>query len=119
MKKIVLALAIAVATAAAASAQTAAKTPASKASHQTKAANAMKAPAAKPQVMKVEVVSTDAAAKTITFKDASGANVTLTAVGPAVVTLAKISAGDWVNVTEKGTNATKITKVKATPAKKK
>jgi len=61
VKKIVLALAVAVATAAAANAQTAAtKAPAAKPAAQTKAHAEKAAP------MKAEVVSTDAAAKTIT-----------------------------------------------------
>lgn len=117
MKKIVLALAVAVATAAVASAQTAATKPAA---HQTK-------PAAKPAEhktekaapMKAEVVSTDAAAKTITVKDASGSNVTLTATGAAVAELSKVKAGDWVMVTKSENNATKIAKVKTTETKPK
>ena len=114
MKKTVLALIVAVATAAAANAQTPAKAPAPKA-QQTKATPAG-TPAMKPAkaaAMKVEVVSTDAAAKTITVKDSSGSNETLTATGAAVAALAKVKAGDWVMVTKSDTNATKITKVKA------
>jgi hypothetical protein len=68
--------------------------------------------------MKAEVVSTDAAAKTITVKDASGANVTLTATGGAVAELSKLKAGDMVMVTKSENNATKITKVKTTEAAK-
>lgn len=117
MKKIVLALAVVVATAAAANAQTAAK-PAT----QTKPAAKTAAPKAeKAAPMKAEVVSTDAAAKTITVKDASGSNVTLTATGSAVAELSKVKAGDWVMVTKSENNATKITKVKteAKPKEKK
>jgi len=106
VKKIVLALAVAVATAAAANAQTAAAKPAPKAS-QTKAAPAAKMPAAKAHTTKAEVVSTDAAAKTITIKDASGADMTLTATGPAVGSLSKVKAGDWVMVTHTDTSASK------------
>ena len=88
MKKIVLALAMAVATAAAANAQTAAKAPAAKPANQTKST---KAPAAahteKAAPIHGEVVSTDATAKTITVKDASGSNVTLTATGAAIAEL--------------------------------
>jgi hypothetical protein len=43
----------------------------------------------------------------------------LTATGAAVASLAKVKAGDWVMVTHADTTATKITKVKATPAAKK
>lgn len=121
MKKIVLALVVAVATAAAANAQTAAKAPAAKA-NQTKAAPAAKAPEMKPAKaapMKVEVVSTDPTAKTITVKDSSGSNVTLTATGTAVASLAKVKSGDWVLVTKNDSNATKITKVKTTAKAKK
>ena len=113
VKKIVLALAVAVAIAATASAQTATKAPASKAASQTKAAPAAMAPAAKAKATKAEVVSTDPAAKTITVKDSSGSNMTLTATGTAVAALAKVKAGDWVMVTHTDTNATKIVKVKA------
>jgi glucose/arabinose dehydrogenase len=118
MKKIVLALAVVVATAASASAQTAAKAPAMK-SNQAKAAQAAKAPAMKATSTRVEVVSTDAAAKTITVKDASGSNMTLTATGGAVAELGKLKAGDWVMVTHTDTNATKIAKVKTPAAKAK
>ena len=112
MKKIVLALAVAVATAAAANAQTAAtKAPAAKPA-QTKAAHTEKA-----APMKAEVVSTDATAKTITVKDASGSNVTLTATGSAVAELSKVKAGDWVMVTKAENNATHISKVKETTSK--
>jgi ribosomal protein L12E/L44/L45/RPP1/RPP2 len=116
VKKIVLAIAVVIASAAVASAQTAAtkpagqtKSPAKSAEHKTEKAAPMKA----------EVVSTDAAAKTITVKDASGANVTLTATGSAVAELAKVKAGDMVMVTKSENNATKITKVKTTEAKPK
>ena len=116
MKKIVLALAVVVASAAAASAQTAAKAPAMK---QTKASTAAKAPAMKPMSTRAEVVSTDATAKTITVKDSSGSNMTLTATGGAVAELSKLKAGDWVMVTHNDTSATKISKVKAPGAKAK
>jgi glucose/arabinose dehydrogenase len=119
VKKIVLALAVAVATAAAANAQTAAKpAPAAKTSA-SKAGDQTKPPAkheAKPKAesVKGEVVSTDATAKTITVKDASGSNVTLTATGSAVAELAKLKPGDMVMVTKSENNATKITKAKPT-----
>jgi glucose/arabinose dehydrogenase len=118
VKKIVLALAVAVATAAAANAQTATKAPAAKPAAQTKPAT--KAPAAKAEKtapMKAEVVSTDATAKTITVKDASGSNVTLTATGSAVAELSKVKAGDMVMVTKSENNATHISKVKETTTK--
>jgi glucose/arabinose dehydrogenase len=120
VKKIVLALAVAVATAAAANAQTAAKAPADKAAAAKPAAaqaHPAKAHTEKAAPMKAEVVSTDATAKTITVKDASGSNVTLTATGAAVSELAKVKAGDWVMVTKSENNATKITKVKDTATK--
>jgi glucose/arabinose dehydrogenase len=114
VKKIVLALAVVVATAAAANAQTAAasKAPAAKSTAQTAKPHAEKA-----APMKAEVVSTDATAKTITVKDASGSNVTLTATGGAVAELSKVKAGDMVMVTKADNNATKITKVKETTTK--
>ena len=116
MKKIVLALAVAVATAAAANAQTAAtKAPALKPANQTKSAAKTHEPKAAP--MRAEVVSTDATAKTITVKDSSGSNVTLTATGGAVAELSKVKAGDMVMVTKSENNATKITKVKQTASK--
>jgi glucose/arabinose dehydrogenase len=115
VKKIVLALAVAVATAAAANAQTtASKAPVAKSTAQTHAA---KAHTEKAAPMKAEVVSTDATAKTITVKDASGSNVTLTATGGAVAELSKVKAGDMVMVTKADNNATKITKVKETTSK--
>jgi glucose/arabinose dehydrogenase len=115
VKKIVLALAVAVATAAAANAQTAAtKAPAAKPAAQTKS-TAPKAEKAAP--MKAEVVSADPTAKTITVKDASGSNVTLTATGSAVAELSKVKAGDWVMVTKAENNATHISKVKETTSK--
>jgi glucose/arabinose dehydrogenase len=118
VKKIVLALAVAVATAAAASAQTAATKPAAKPADQTKSAtHAPAAKAEKAAPMKAEVVSTDATAKTITVKDASGSNVTLTATGAAVAELAKVKAGDTVMVTKSENNATKIVKAKTTTSK--
>jgi len=119
VKKIILALVVAVATAAAANAQTAAKQPAAKqtatkpaakpAADQAKPAPA---PAAKAGATKGEVVSTDATAKTITVKDASGASLTYTATGAAVAELAKLSAGDHVTVTHSDMTATKIVKAK-------
>jgi ribosomal protein L12E/L44/L45/RPP1/RPP2 len=113
VKKIVLAIAVVIASAAVASAQTAATKPA----HQAKpAAKTAEHKAEKAAPMKAEVVSTDAAAKTITVKDASGANVTLTATGSAVAELSKVKAGDMVMVTKSENNATKITKVKTTEA---
>ena len=116
VKKIVLALAVAVATAAAANAQTATKAPAAKPAAQTKSA-AAKPAHEKAAPMKAEVVSTDATAKTITVKDASGSNVTLTATGAAVAELSKVKAGDMVMVTKSENNATKIAKVKETTTK--
>jgi len=118
VKKIVLAIAVVIASAAVASAQTAATKPA----HQTKsAAKSAEHKTEKAAPMKAEVVSTDAAAKTITVKDASGANVTLTATGSAVAELSKVKAGDMVMVTKSENNATKIAKVKteAKPKEKK
>lgn len=117
MKKIVLALAVAVAVAAAANAQTAAtKAPAAKPAAQTKSA-AAKPAHEKAAPMKAEVVSTDATAKTITVKDASGSNVTLTATGSAVAELSKVKAGDMVMVTKSENNVTKIAKVHETTTK--
>ena len=123
MKNIVLAIALTVATAAVANAQTATAKPqtapaGAKAQPATPPAHAAKAHAAKAATMKAEVVSTDATAKTITVKDAAGASTTLTATGGAVASLASLKAGDWVNVTKSENNATRITKVKATGAKK-
>ena len=71
------------------------------------------APAAKATSTKGEVVSTDATAKTVTVKDASGASQTYTATGAAVAELAKLSAGDHVTVTHNDMTATKIVKAKA------
>jgi glucose/arabinose dehydrogenase len=113
VKKIVLAVALAVATAAAASAQT------TKPAEPKPPAKTTAPKAEKAAPMKAEVVSTDAAAKTITVKDASGANVTLTATGSAVAELSKLKAGDMVMVTKAENNATKITKVKTTESKPK
>ena len=45
--------------------------------------------------------------------------MTLTATGGAVAELSKVKAGDMVMVTESGTNATKISKVKTTEEKPK
>jgi hypothetical protein len=139
VKKFVLALVVAAASVGVASAQTAPKTTAPKApatSSQTKAAapakpSAAKTPAAKPatpssakaHTMKAEVVSTDETAKSITVKDSTGANQTLTASGAAVAALAKVKAGDMVTITEHDSTATKIVKAKAhktakAPAKK-
>ena len=123
MKKIVLALAVAVAMAGAANAQTAAKAPAAKASASKAADQAKAAPKheahAKAEAVKGEVVSTDATAKTITVKETSGSNVTLTATGGAVAELAKLKPGDMVTVMKSENNATKITKAKTTEAKPK
>jgi hypothetical protein len=116
VKKIVLALALSVATAAAANAQTAAAKPAApKAGSQAKADTKA---AGKGMAMKGEVVSTDATAKTITVKDASGTSTTLTATGGAVASLAGLKPGDQVMVTHSDTSATKITKVKGSGGKK-
>ena len=46
--------------------------------------------------MKAEVVSVDETAKSITVKDSTGANQTLTASGKAVAELAKVKAGEMV-----------------------
>jgi len=116
VKKIVLAIALSVATAAAANAQsTTAKPAAPKAGSQAKSDTKA---AGKAMAMKGEVVSTDATAKTITVKDASGTSTTLTATGGAVAALAGLKPGDQVMVTHSDTSATKITKVKASSAKK-
>lgn len=117
MKKVVLALVVAVATVAVTHAQTA-KPAAKLASQAAKPAPAAKGTAAKHAVMKAEVVSTDAAAKTITVKDSSGMSTTLTATGPAVAALAKVKGGDWVLVTHSDTTATKIVKTKGAAAPK-
>jgi hypothetical protein len=106
VKKIALALMIALAAAGAASAQSSSKKATSKAAEHTAAP--------KPTSMKAEVVSTDAAAKTITVKDSTGASKTLTATGGAVASLAKVKAGDYVMVTGTDTTATKISVVKDT-----
>jgi Cu/Ag efflux protein CusF len=113
VRNIVLALVVTLATVGVANAQT--KAPAKSATAATKA------PAPKATVTKGEVVSTDATAKTITLKDSSGANLTLTATGSAVASLAKVKAGDHVSVTHTDMNATKIVKAAAAkePAKKK
>src|SRR4051794_11295453 len=109
---------MAVATAGVASAQTAAKAPAAKPATQTKSpAKAPATHAEKAAPIKGEVVSTDATAKTITVKDSSGSNVTLTATGAAVAELAKVKAGDTVMVTKSENNATKIVKAKTTTSK--
>ena len=111
MKKIVVALFVAAATAAVASAQTA---PASTRMSQAKPAHT-KAMMDKAHTMKAEVVSVDAAAKSITVKASSGSNETLTAAGGAVAALSKVKAGDWVTITAHDTTATRI--IKAKPAK--
>ena len=105
MRNIVLALVVAIAAVGVANAQT--KAPAKAATSSTKA------PAAKASVTKGEVVSTDATAKTITLKDSTGNNVTYTATGGAVASLAKVKAGDHVSVTHTDANATKIVKAAA------
>lgn len=126
MKNIVIALAVVLAAATAASAQTPAPktapraTPAAPATPATPAAPAAKPMAsskAKAETMKAEVVSTDAAAKTITVKDAAGASTTLTASGSAVAALANLKAGDWVTVTHNTTTATHIVKAKSSGGK--
>ena len=125
MKKIVLALAVAVAMVGVANAQTAAKAStaskatASKAADQAKPAAKQHEAHAKAEAVKGEVVSTDATAKTITVKESSGSNVTLTATGGAVAELAKLKPGDMVTVMKSENNATKITKAKSTESKPK
>ena len=110
VKRIALALVVALAAVGAVSAQTPSKKGSSKAA-------APAAPVAKAAPMKMEVVSADATAKTITVKDSAGSSKTLTATGGAVSALAKVKAGDWVMVTANDTTATKIAMVKATPSK--
>jgi Cu/Ag efflux protein CusF len=115
VKKIALALVVALAAAGAANAQTSKKAP-------SKAA-APASPVAKATPMKMEVVSVDATAKTITVKDATGSSKTLTATGGAIPALSKVKAGDSVMVTAIDTTATKIVAVKepkapAAPKKK-
>ena len=78
-----------------------------------------KAPAAKAHTMKAEVVSVDETAKSITVKDSTGANETLTASGKAVAELAKVKAGDMVTITAHETTATSIVKAKPAKAPKK
>ena len=118
MKKILIAL-----VAAAALASTAAASQATKPAAAPKTtAPATKEAAAKPakaNVVAGEVVSVDAAAKSITIKGADGANQTLTATGNAVAQLAKVKAGEQVHVTVEGTNATKIAKATKSTEKKK
>ncbi len=117
MKKIVLAFVVAVATAAVASALPA---HASTTRSQAKATH-QKAAVVKSHTIKAEVVSTDAAAKSITVKESDGSNETLTASGGAVASLAKVKAGDWVTITANETTATRIVKakpMKATAGKK-
>jgi hypothetical protein len=110
VKKIALALVVVLAATGAANAQMSKKAP-------SKAA-APAAPAAKATTTKMEVVSADATAKTLTVKDATGSSKTLTATGGAVAALAKVKAGDWVMVTGTDTTATKIAVVKAPAAPK-
>jgi len=106
VKKIALAFVVALASVGMASAQTPAKKTSSAAPAKKES---MAAPAKpKPTTMKAEVVSADAAAKTITVKDSTGASKTLTATGSAVASLAKVKAGDWVSVTGTDTTVTKI-----------
>jgi Cu/Ag efflux protein CusF len=114
VRNIVLALVVALATVGVANAQTKAPKPPAKS-----ATSSTKAPTAKPTVTKGEVVSTDATAKTITLKDSTGSNMTLTATGSAVASLAKVKAGDHVSVTHTDTNATKIVKASSTTTTKK
>ena len=78
---------------------------------------APKAESAKASTVHGEVVSTDATAKTITLKDATGASTTLTATGGAVAALANLKAGDMVTVTKSENNATHITKAKSSTKK--
>lgn len=119
MKNIVIALAVVLAAATAASAQTPAPkmapraTPATPATPAVPAAKPMASSKAKAETMKAEVVSMDAAAKTITVKDAAGASTTLTASGSAVAALAHVKAGDWVTVTHNDMTATHIVKAKS------
>ncbi len=117
MKKTVLALVVAAATGVALSAQAPASTssaaPAAKQAA-AKAAPAKAAPApakakAKAKVETAEVVSTDAAAKSITVKPKSGDNQTYTATGGAVKQLEKVKAGEQVRLTVRDSEVTSIT----------
>jgi FtsP/CotA-like multicopper oxidase with cupredoxin domain len=107
VKKTVLAVVMAVATGIALSAQapapkqTAPKTP------------SMKSAPTKPRMETAEVVSTDPTAKTITIKDSSGQNQTLTAKGAAVTQLARVKAGDQVRLTVHDNDVTRISKAGA------
>lgn len=126
MKKFAIALVVAMATLGVASAQTApktAKTAQTKTAPVAKTAPAKVAPAVKTEPVKAvsvkgEVVSTDAAAKTITVKDAAGTTTTYTATGAAVAALAKVQAGDSVTITHRDMNATRIVKATKPAAKK-
>ena len=103
MKNIVLALVVTLAAVGVAHAQT--KAPAKSAVGSTGTTAKAKA-----KTIKAEVVSADAAAKTLTVKDASGASTTYTATGGAVAALSTVKAGDWVTVTAMDTTASKIVK---------
>lgn len=119
MKKTVLALVVAAATGVALSAQAPAQTP-SASKKQAPAASASKQTPAKTTGSKVaaskkahvetaEVVSTDASAKSITVKPATGDNETYTATGGAVAQLARVKAGDHVRLTVHDNDVTRIT----------
>jgi DNA-binding protein HU-beta len=123
VKKTVLALVVAAATGVALSAQapaassqapaakqTAAKTaPKAKSQAAPKETKEAKAPAkAKAHVETAEVVSTDATAKSITVKPATGDNQTYTATGAAVAQLAKVKAGEQVRLTIRDNDVTSI-----------
>jgi hypothetical protein len=121
VKKTVLAFVVAAATGVALSAQAPAQTPShASAVKQTAPKTATKSakkeagmsPAstkAKAKVETAEVVSTDAAAKSITVKPASGENQTYTAVGGAVKQLEKVKAGEQVRLTVRDNDVTSIT----------
>ena len=120
MKKTVLALVVAAATGVALSAQAPAQTPSqAPAAKQTAPKTATKsakkeagmshASKSKAKVETAEVVSTDAAAKSITVKPASGENQTYTAVGGAVKQLEKVKAGEQVRLTVRDNDVTSIT----------
>lgn len=119
MKKTVLALVVAAATSVALSAQA----PAATTSHKKETSSSMKSvqAKAKARVETAEVVSADAAAKSITVKPATGDNQTYTATGAAVSQLAKVKAGDHVRLTVRDNDVTRISMagtMHATSAKK-
>jgi hypothetical protein len=117
VKKTVLALVVAAATGVALSAQAPAQAPAAKQTAPKTATKSAKKEAgmspastkAKAKVETAEVVSTDAAAKSITVKPASGENQTYTAVGGAVKQLEKVKAGEQVRLTVRDNDVTSIT----------